>query len=70
MLTLQGRLVHLIANPGVDLGPGSPGAGAVASVPDWSLTSNFTIGQYLASSAFPTLSDPWPVDRGKQLLRR
>ena len=59
---------NLIANPGAELGPGSPSGGAVASVPDWSLTSNFTVGQYLASSAFPTLSDPGPVDRGNNFF--
>ena len=59
---------NLIVNGDAEAGPGSLSGAAVASIPNWSSSGNFTVVQYAAGGGFPTLTDPGPVSRGNNFF--
>lgn len=54
---------NLIVNGDAEAGPGSLSGNAVASIPNWTSSGNFTVVQYAAGAGFPSPTDPGPVSR-------
>lgn len=59
--------VNLIANSDAEAGPGGTG-GAVASIPGWTASTPAPTVVLYGSGAYPSLTDPGPVDRGTKFF--